>query len=387
MADDGPIGKSDPPQASGTRFLQGVLLEMSRPVLDRFGEHLGFADSALVVRAASQESHPSADAASDWIRREICRRVLPAWAAAIDVPEEDARRALGAVRAQLDDLPGEGKPKRVYYALAALDRVASRPADAFVAAGQALAMTRNTVDQNKARALEYARAGTCLAPVPGFRLSELHFFVVDLPHPCVSAARRLLAALREEGLDLAEQIDAAHAQANARRRRYEEKRKEAQRAWNARLAAALDASGTRPIDAELRFFAEARAAHTAPEDVPARVRQRWQTLRLVGAVPSRVLPATTWAQILAKAPRPPTFVLDGAWGALVEPLGPVTRAALAHLLHAAHEADEAHRAWNDAAELTYQTTRGRPSAVSHAIETFNINLDWALRPSAKGIAR
>jgi hypothetical protein len=387
MVDDGSPAQCDVPEMSGTFVLRKTLDELSRPILERFDDLLEGEERRIVLQAAARGRHVSPEAGCDWIRREACRRVFPRWASALGVSEDEARRGLAQVAARLHGL-ADGKPKRVFLAWAVLDRVAIRPADAFHAACQALGMTRNTVDQNKARALETMRSGTCFAPFPGWRLGELHLFFLHPAEPLLIAGRKLHAALAGAVGGLAAAIEEAHVEANRRRRHYEEKRRSALRLWKTRLPAALDAAGLRPLDVDQRFAAAVGTTRT---------HRSWQSLRLCDAIPSRILPATTWTSVLAKAHRPPTFILEGPWGALVRDLAsgptgghPQTRSpreVLDDLLAAARAADEAHRAWKDAAERTYQVTRDRPHAVSKAIESFNLNLDGALGAPAKGVAR
>jgi hypothetical protein len=388
MEDDGSPVHSDPPKLSGMFLVQEALDKMSRPLFDRVGDLLDFAP-VEVLRAAARVPHASPEAGCDWVRHEVCRRVLPRWASGLELAEDVMRRGLAEVGAQLDGLP-PGKPKRVYYALSALDRVATRPSEAFLAAGQALAMTRNTLDQNKARALEYAREGTCLASVPGYRLGVLHFFILDPPPSLLTAARRLLEVLGGGNGELDPRIEQTHAEANQRRKTCEEKRLAAQKAFQVGLATALDASGVSPLDVEQRFAAAARAAGAPPEEMVARIRSHWQTLRMVDAVPFRIVPATTWTGILARANRPPTGVLEGPWRALVRGLGAprhAPREALDELVRAVQQADYAYQAWKEAQERTYQAAQTRPDADSDAIETFNLSLTQALQPASTSVAK
>jgi len=379
MADD---DSTLPPEMSGTFVLRKTLDELSRPLFDRFAEILAPDEQSLVLTAAARERHASPEAGCDWIRLDLCRRIFPRWASTLNLTEEEARRGLSQVAAQLHGLP-DNKPRRVYLALSALDRVALKPSDAFQAACQALGMTRNTVDRNKARALEYARAGTAFAAIPGWDLGEVHLFFLDLGEPLLDAGRKLHLELGSQA-GTAAAIEEAHAEANRRRRRYEEKRRAALKLWKIHLPAALDASGWTPLDVEQRFIVVARAAGAPPEEVPSRTRRAWQSLRLCDGIPSRVLPATTWTAVLSRANRPPTFILDGPWRTQ---LGGAAGEALEAVVRAARDADEAHRAWKDAQERTYQTTRDCPEAVFAAIETFNLSLDGALAAPAKGVAR
>lgn len=388
MSDDETRTPTYPPEASGPFVLRKTLDALSLPLFRRLGELLEPDLPSFIVAVAAQRTHSSPEAGCDWIRGEACRRALPHWAAKMQLAPEDVQRGLDQIAAQLAGLAA-GQPKRVLLSLAALERGASEPADAFRAAAQALAMPRNTLDKNKSRALDRAREGTCLAGIPGHELGVLPLFCVSPPLELVEAGRKLHAALDGDAGKAADRAAEAHAEANRRRRDYEAKRRSAQALWRVQLAEALDQSGVTPLAAEQRFVAAARAARKSAEQIARSAHDAWHALRLADAVPRRLSAEVTWAWILSDAPRPSLFALGGAWARFVADLGPGPRHALDALAAAAQEAEQATLAWNDAQERAYCTAGDHPvtAAVARAVLEFNAKLDQALSAVTKGIAR
>ena len=191
---DGSPAQSYPPEVSGTFVLHKALDELPEP------PHLSSVRRSLsLLRAEARLAGGGAGAArlTGGRLRLGSPRGVPARLPPLGL-QPGSHRGPGA--------PGPRPGQRAAPGLAGQQAQAGLPGALRAGSGReqavgrvprrlykALAMTRNTVDQNKARALEYTRADTCFAAVPGWRLGELHLFFLDLDERLITAARRLLS--------------------------------------------------------------------------------------------------------------------------------------------------------------------------------------------------
>lgn len=394
MTDGHPGNSQPPPDVSGVFFLPEMVKVLGEPVFARFGERLAAGEEARILAAIAAVPRRAAAAATpeavqEVIRREVLARVLAARVVDLRLSADVVARDLVRARAQLDAMREGSRPKRVYYAMSALHRCATRAQEREVVAAscRALEMPRNRVDVYKHRALQSIAAETCFAHLDGSDgrdlLGELHLFFVEIAPALGAAAAALLDAYCRPGDALgAASTLAAHQEQNRLRALYNQRCKQAKSLWTTVLPAALDASRTRPIDVEAELTGELERLGLSPEQVRERVAARWLALRIHGSLPNRLLPTSTWRPILKSTPRPPTSSLEGEWRQLVRGKGIDVENAWRRVLDVAREADVAHDAWDSAAERSFMATQGDPAVLKAAMKHFNKSLDELLmRPA------
>jgi hypothetical protein len=288
---------------------------------------------------------------------------------------------IDGARRRLEAMPN-APPKRVLYTLAALRQCAppeNEPLDVH-AISVVLAMTRNTVDKNKERALKSMVEGTCFQELrPDCR--DLFLFVPELPQDLLLAARDLFDVLSAERA-AALRVVGKHEEAKDLRRIWRVCNEAAKQAW-VDFPRSLDAKGVRPLDLKLNLEKLYTACGLSASEVKLGVDEMWRELRLDAVLPSNLSAETTWSDLRPRIERPPLGVIRGAWRRRVGARFPEANAALDVLEAAVKKADEARKEWNEAQDATLWEAKACPPAVREAIRTFNEVLDEALARSAK----